>query len=59
MAPNKGEDLEENMKIDVYGNPFKTIAKVTRKLTCRNKASDGEMMIECWASFTIRPGGQW
>ena len=42
MAPNKGEDLAEGMKIDVYGNPFKAIAKVTQKLTCRNKASDGE-----------------
>ena len=34
MAPNKGDDLEENQKIDVYGNPFKTIAKVTEKIQC-------------------------
>lgn len=32
MAPNKEEELEQPLRIDVYGNPFKAIAKVTKNI---------------------------
>ena len=41
MAPNKGNTPEEINKIDVYGNPFKTIDSVTKSIKySANKATN-------------------
>ena len=41
MAPNKGNTRDEINKIDVYGNPFKTIDSVSKSIKySANKAND-------------------
>ena len=44
MPPNK--DGKEDPKIDVYGNPFKTIAKVTEKIHSSTNISNDNNAIE-------------
>ena len=41
MAPNKGNTPDEMQKIDLYGNPFKTIDSVTKSIKySANKATN-------------------